>query len=272
MRVFLVANRPVVNLTLLPSAEVEVVSQAIYGALVEVVEEAEGWVRIRTADGYEAWAPAEGFVPFLPTPGRRSVRVTQLSANVYAEPDVKKRAALLQLPWEARLELRIDAEGEFDPSEWAAVRLLDDRKAYVLRGDVGEAAGAMELGEMLELAHRFLGITYTWGGTSSFGFDCSGFVQMLFRQLGASLPRDAQAQCDWDGFEPVEHGSLAAGDALFFGANLGEITHVGLYLGDGRFIHDTTRGSPGIQISGLDNLHVDAPWAELLVARRRWRP
>ena len=64
MNQFLVANRPVVNLYLEPSVEVEVVSQAIYGAVVEAIAEAAEWVRLRTADGYESWALAEGFLPF----------------------------------------------------------------------------------------------------------------------------------------------------------------------------------------------------------------
>ena len=266
MNVILVANRPVVNLYLLPSAEVEVVSQAIYGAVVDVVANAGEWLRVRTGDRYEGWALLVDFLPLVQEPGGLSVRVIQLSANVYAEPDVKKRAALLQLPWEARLEVRVPAAGDFDAEEWVPVWLLDGREAFVLRGDVSEEA-ALTLEEMLKLAHRFLGITYTWGGASSCGFDCSGFVQMLFRQAGAKLPRDAQAQCDWEGFAAVEQASLAGGDVLFFGANLSEITHVGLYLGDGRFIHDTTRGSPGIQISVLEN----APWIGLLVAQRRWK-
>ena len=59
--------------------------------------------------------------------------------------------------------------------------------------------------------------------------------------------------------------SLKPGDLLFFGSSASSITHTGMYLGDGKFIHDTTHDHPGVQISVLD----DMPWTKLLVATRR---
>ncbi len=103
------------------------------------------------------------------------------------------------------------------------------------------------------MAHKFLGITYTWGGVSSFGFDCSGFTQMLERQRGIEMPRDADLQAAWSGVIPVEREDLQPGDLLFFGASAAKITHTGMYLGNGEFIHDTTHDHPGVQISRLDD-------------------
>ena len=261
-------NRPVLSLFLQPSLESEVVSQAIYGAVVEVLAEAGEWFKVRTSDRYEGWALREGFLPFRQVPGAMFVRVVQLSANVYGEPDVKKRAPLMNVPWEARLELLMHAANSAAGADWLPVRLLDGRQAFVLRGDVDGKETPLEIGPMLALARRFMGITYTWGGTSSFGFDCSGFVQMLFRQIGVLLPRDAQAQCDWPGFIAVTLEALQAGDVLFFGESPQDVTHVGVYVGDRSFIHDTTHGTPGIQISSME----DQPWSERLIAQRRLRP
>lgn len=120
---------------------------------------------------------------------------------------------------------------------------------------------------MIDLAHRFLGITYTWGGVSSFGFDCSGFTQMLERQRGIEMPRDADLQAAWSGVVPVNRADLQPGDLLFFGSSPEKITHTGMYIGDGKFIHDTTHDHPGVQISTLD----DQPWIKLLVAARRMK-
>ncbi|MBI5085147.1 MAG: C40 family peptidase [Acidobacteria bacterium] len=120
---------------------------------------------------------------------------------------------------------------------------------------------------MIELYKRFLGLPYTWGGTSSFGYDCSGFTQMLVRRGGVQMPRDAQPQADWEGQQKVEKSGLQSGDLLYFGASAKKITHTGFYIGNGEFIHSTTSDMPVIQISRLD----DEKWTKLLVGCRRWK-
>ena len=72
---------------------------------------------------------------------------------------------------------------------------------------------------MLALSKTFLGLPYTWGGTSSYGYDCSGFTQMLERRRGVIMPRDAQPQADWSGVVPVERKDLQPGDLLYFGSS-----------------------------------------------------
>jgi len=196
-------------------------------------------------------------------PKGSAVRVTTVSANVYREPDVTRHAPILRLPWEAILEV---APGPAEPSaRWLKVLLVDGQSAWVQRGDVGQTAAPLSIEETLRLARKFLGITYTWGGISSFGFDCSGFTQMLVRQRGIEMPRDADLQAAWTGVTSVDRKNLQAGDLLFFGSSFAHITHTGMYLGRGEFIHDTTHEHPGVQISRLD----DAPWTKLLVASRR---
>ena len=88
---------------------------------------------------------------------------------------------------------------------------------------------------------------------------------MLVRQRGILMPRDADVQAVWSGVVPVERKDLHPGDLLFFGDSLAKITHTGMYIGGGEFIHDTTHEHPGVQISRLD----DMPWTKLLVASRR---
>ncbi len=113
--------------------------------------------------------------------------------------------------------------------------------------------------ESIELAKRFLGFPYLWGGRSSFGFDCSGFTQMLVRARGINMPRDADQQAAWTGVIAIDRKDLQPGDLLFFGSSPKEITHTGMFIGDGQFIHDTTNGHPVVQISRLD----DDPWTQV---------
>ena len=119
--------------------------------------------------------------------------------------------------------------------------------------------------EMIALGKRFLGLPYTWGGTSSFGYDCSGFAQMLCRRRGINMPRDAQPQADWTGMAPVERKDLQPGDLLYFGSSAKKITHTGIYIGEGKFINATTHETPAVRIDNLD----DPYWTRILVAMRR---
>ena len=264
-----VMARPVVNMYRNATDASDVVSQALYGTGVLTRQSSQGWFQILTADGYTGWVEAADLKTLdgaTYAPKGNAVRVTALTANIYREPDVTAHAPLLRLPWESRLE---PAPAPAKNTErWLEVRLVDGQMGWVQRGDISDDFLPLSIGEMLKLAHRFIGTTYTWGGVSSFGFDCSGFTQMLERQRGFEMPRDADVQASWSGVIAVERKNLEPGDLVYFGSSPARITHTGMYLGDGEFIHDTTHGHPGVQISRLD----DMPWTQLLVAVRRVKP
>jgi hypothetical protein len=260
-----VVSRPVINMYSSASNDADVVSQAIYGSGVLSLEKKSGWIHIRTGDDYTGWVAAADITPLHGgyTPDGKAVRVVELSANLYREPSVTKHAPVLNLPWETRLELipsYVDKGGR-----WLQVKLVNGHTAFIEQGNVSADFAPLAIDQTIQLARRFLGVTYTWGGVSSYGFDCSGFTQMLVRQRGIILPRDAGVQASWSGVAPVERKDLQPGDLLFFGASLAKITHTGMYIGNGEFIHDTTNTHPEVQISKLD----DMPWTKLLVAARR---
>jgi hypothetical protein len=260
-----VVVEPVANMYSKLSLDADVVSQAIYGANVGLIERAEGWARIRTPDDYAGWVPLASLRPGPPyAAAGRVAEVRSLFAHIYREPDVTRHAPLVTVPFEARLE--VASEPKEDP-KWALVRLPDGRSGWVQTGDLGFDARPLTVPELLEFSRRFLGLPYTWGGTSTFGYDCSGFMQMLARRRGVRMPRDAQPQADWSGLQPVERKDLRPGDLLYFGGSAKHITHTGMYLGEGKFIDATTYQTPMVRIDELANPH----WAGLLVAIRRIR-
>jgi hypothetical protein len=263
-----VVLQPAANMYSKPTADADVVSQAIYGANVAVIEEKDGWAKVQTMDNYTGWMPLSS-LRRLEQAGRpyasegNVAQVESLFASLYREPDVTRHQPLLTVPFETRLE--VVAEPASNDRGWIQVRLPDGRLAWLQRGDVTFDFKSLSIKQIIDLAKRFIGLTYLWGGTSSFGFDCSGFTQMLMRRHGVLMPRDADMQADWDGVLPVKRNKLRPGDLLFFGTSPANVTHTGMYIGNGRFIHDTTHDHPGVQISRLS----EQPWRTLLVACRR---
>ena len=255
-----VVRQPVANMYSKPTEDADVVSQAIYSTNVSILEEKDGWANIRTPDDYTGWTPLASLRTADPyAASGRVAQVTSLQAHIYREQSVTRHAPILTVPFETRLEV---AEAT---DRWLQVRLVDGRTGFVQTGDVTLNATRIGTAEMLALSKKFLGLPYTWGGASSFGYDCSGFTQMLERQRGVNMPRDAQPQAEWSGVVPVSRKDVEAGDLLYFGSSEKHITHTGMYLGDGKFINATTHLTPMVRIDELD----DPYWTRLLVAIRR---
>ena len=108
---------------------------------------------------------------------------------------------------------------------------------------------------LLKYARYFKGGRYKWGGTTPEGFDCSGYVQYLYKKHGINLPRTALSQSKTG--IPVQPDQLQKGDLVFFLTDKKRgipVTHVGIYLGNGEFIHAASR-KKGVIISPLDHGH-----------------
>ncbi|WP_243371451.1 NlpC/P60 family protein [Geotalea sp. SG265] len=102
-------------------------------------------------------------------------------------------------------------------------------------------------------AERFVGIPYRWGGdTVVDGMDCSGFARAVYNLCGVNIPRSSREQFRVG--DNVSRADLKDGDLVFFGNSETEINHVGIYIGDGRFVHAPRRGDD-IKISGMDEAY-----------------
>ena len=110
-------------------------------------------------------------------------------------------------------------------------------------GNSGSNLSSSELGaKMVEMAKQYLGVPYKYGGASpSTGFDCSGFVYYILKQLGYSPYRTTSTQYQMGTY--VDKADLQPGDLVFFqGTYKSGISHVGIYVGDGKFIHSPSSG------------------------------
>ena len=184
------------------------------------------------------------------------------------------------------LESRYRAEDQFlhgfwklDPSDrrgWSAsgrVILLVGRGPAATRPhpsteELARAARARGLSrselaaQVVSTALGAMGTPYRWGGEEGNGYDCSGLIQYAYRINGITVPRISRDQAASGNALALEIGRLAPGDILGFSVEGDRITHVGLYVGDGRFIHSA---SGGVKLSSLSGTDPDSLWW-----RRRW--
>ncbi|MDD2309428.1 MAG: NlpC/P60 family protein [Desulfuromonadaceae bacterium] len=104
-------------------------------------------------------------------------------------------------------------------------------------------------------AERFVGIPYRWGGNNVVeGMDCSGFVRAVYNLCGLSIPRTSSDQ--FKAGDLVTKDALLDGDLVFFGSSADKISHVGIYVGGGKFVHAPKRGEE-IRVTAVDESYFE---------------
>jgi cell wall-associated NlpC family hydrolase len=130
-------------------------------------------------------------------------------------------------------------------------------------GASSQAQGAGRAQSVLARAFALLGTPYRWGGTSTEGFDCSGLVGYVFRNaLGIELPRVSRDMAQTGA--AVERSQLNAGDLVFFSTHSRGVDHVGIYIGEGKFLHAPRTGRD-VTVSNLDTGY----WSGKFIQARR---
>jgi len=143
--------------------------------------------------------------------------------------------------------------------------LKDLDKLQSKRENLAQSALDYNKQNLLTNAKRHLGAKYVWGGTHPNGFDCSGYTQYIYKKEGVKIPRTAYQQSKVG--KEVSRFRLKKGDLLFFLTDRSRnipITHVGIYIGDGNFIHAASK-KKGIIITSLD----DSKYSVLFVKATR---
>jgi gamma-D-glutamyl-L-lysine dipeptidyl-peptidase len=221
----------------------KVETQVLFGERLVLLDRQGEWLKVAAVEqltdqdsrGYPGWLPAAqvsfGSVYLEEAEQSPPVAVTAVTTPLYK--DSGATAVLTELSYQTRLPR---LAGSADNT--VIVRLPDGGTGYLPAGAVGAVEKIVFRPENLPLeARRFLGLRYIWGGTSAYGFDCSGFALRLYQSQGLRIPRDADEQARAG--TPVAKADLSCGDLLFFATDNGKgsVHHVGIYAGDGLMIH-----------------------------------
>lgn len=141
------------------------------------------------------------------------------------------RANVAGIPISARLNSR------------GSIDLRVDERAYPASSTRRSSRSAsVTASSVLATADDYVGTRYVWGGETPRGFDCSGFVQYVFRQHGIELPRTSRQQAQVGQYVSTSLGALEVGDLMFFASNGTRIDHIAIYAGDDEIIHSSSSG------------------------------
>ena len=224
-----------------PKHSSEIATQGIMGAPVKVLEKRDDWYRVQMADDYIAYVP-ESSLAFKNDVQMKNWRkakryiVTAYDSRLVTEPHGDETVS--------DLVMGNIVEFKSTQGNWYKVATPDGRTGWVDGADIAELSQWSQQGfsaaQIEKTARRMMGSSYLWGGTSTKVTDCSGLSKVAYLSNGIILQRDASQQAltgkimkkgtDWRQYE--------TGDLLFFGnEKTGRVTHVGIYLRDGKYIH-----------------------------------
>lgn len=256
-----------------PDFDQELGDQALMGTVVEILDIQGSWVKIRTPEPYTAWVTDLGLVPMDEVGLRDYMEAPKYICTVahswiYEEPSLKSGiVSELVLGDIVRIMYKIihHTSGRYKgydegravlTKKFVGVVLPSGKTGYVPAGDVAVFyKWAKDKEELLKkpdsvresivsCSRSFLGVPYMWGGTSIKNVDCSGLTRSVFFANGILLPRNASQQARVGEDVPLagSWSKLLPGDLIFWGREATDslpekATHVGIYIGDGQFIH-----------------------------------
>jgi hypothetical protein len=237
------ATLSVINLRKTPDHAAELVSQVIMSTPLQILKKDGYWYFVRTPDQYLAWVEKPS-VKILNTEEfeqwRNSSRTVYLKSTGWIYSDAECSGVVSDIVAGSICTEAGRREGLIN------ISLPDGRSGYIHKEDAMNLSEFRELpqdnNKIIETACSLMGIPYLWGGSSSKGADCSGFVQTVFFQNGLILQRDASMQAKHG--IPIDISNdftkLLPADLLFFGSPE-HITHVAIYKGGGEYIHSSGR-------------------------------
>ncbi len=223
-----------------PKFKSERITQALYNEPVQILSDGADYCRVKLHDG------CKGYVKklFLSESGGdagESYIVRSPLASAYLAPDPNSQMVTV-LPFASEIKARPEND-DFMASHSPRYGDIYLSSSALMPACDRPCLSRETVPEMIEIARRFMGVPYLWGGRSFFGVDCSGFVNIILKYFGLTLPRKTKDQVKFG--KKLPYGDIEVGDLLFFRI------HVGIALNKTDYIHSSL-SQGGVHINTLD--------------------
>lgn len=251
-----IVNQAICPLKLRPSHQCELADEALFGMVVEVLEESHtGWYQVETGYRYQGYAPSDCLLMGESNVARwealPKLVILKNSCDILSAPNVQGWCMV-----SLNRGCLVSPVGEILEGGWQKVSLPDGREGFSKSGFLGDYHQTPSFEEedqlraaVVRTAMSYMGTHYRWGGKTPQGVDCSGLVSMAYLLNGVVIWRDASIK---EGFalRKINPDDMKKGDLVFFPG------HVAMYLGRGEFLHSTARnGSDGVVLNSFDPNH-----------------
>lgn len=256
----------VANIRSAPKHSAELATQALMGTPLNVLKAEGSWYLVQTPDAYLSWVDAAAIVLVDQNTmdewlQKEKIVVTEMISTIYENDSFD------QIVSDITAGNVLELQG-YENENYQVI--LPDQRRGIIKGDQAvtydtwKNSRSTSDDNLIQTAKKMMGAPYLWGGTSPKGVDCSGFTKTIYFLNGMVIPRDASQQVNegelidndknWD--------NLQVGDLLFFGVPATEtskerVVHVGMWIGDGQFIH--SRGRVRVSSFNPEDENFDAP-------------
>lgn len=247
-------NVAVADVRVATNEQSELSTQALLADPVTIIDKSNNdWYKVKVSDGYIGYMKKNDLI-----------KINQHNIYLQKGPVIMIKGG--NIPIVEAADSETEVARAFRGSQlavagaennWLEITLPDERRGWIKATDAiqlpkrdGAPKGTPD--KVVNIAKLYLGVPYLWGGTTPQGIDCSGLTYFAYLFNGVKLPRDADVQYN-AGAEITPINALKKGDLVFFATNIPkpDITHIGIYIGDGNFIHAANR-KQGTIISRID--------------------
>ncbi len=203
----------------------EMITQGLMFESVGILDKKDNWCRVSMEDGYEGWIHHFNLSePYINS--QSSLTITNRYTPVRAQRG-RDGQILTLLSFGTTVPILEKTSG------YCRIQLINGKDAFI---PAQQEILKQNRSDIIKLAIYLMGVPYLWGGKSSFGYDCSGFVQMVLKAVGISIPRDTGLQIKTDWLEEISITDTKPGDLVFFSVD-NQINHVAFTTGEGKIIH-----------------------------------
>ena len=230
---YIIVSVSVAPVHIKPKFSLEIVTQALFWEKLIIITKKNNWIQIKQKDGYIGWIHS----------------FYTKNSKIYEEIDFLRNYENWYLVKNKLCEIKLDKNLNFYLSFGSVIpcrninntfkTMFPNGKEYCIKKSaLSTITKKNTIKTVLNLSEKLLGVPYLWGGKSSFGFDCSGFIQSVLNIMNINFPRDTNEQIKYKKLFQIKSNNIKPGNLIYFFDN-NISTHVGIFIDSSIFIHSS---------------------------------